>query len=88
MDVMRFVIENQDILQAHQAGHHSLDHLSFGFQRVQLIATALQQGTATLGKLDTLTELEGVVIRNDDFGAVQIAEPGGSVSVEGARTTL
>ena len=72
--VMSLVIEHEDVLQAHQAGHHSLDHLSFGFQRVQFFAAALEQGAAALGKLDALAKLESVVIRDDDLGAIELAE--------------
>src|ERR1035438_1965036 len=72
--VMRLVIEDQDVLQAHQAGHHTLNHLAFSFQRIQRFAAALEQRSPTFRKIETLTKLEGMVIRNDDFGAVQIAE--------------
>src|ERR1022692_3374553 len=60
--VMRLVVEDQDVL------------LAFGFERVQRFAPALEQRASTFRKLEALTKLEGVVIRNDDFGAVQIAE--------------
>ena len=70
--VMRLVIEHEDVLQAHQAGHHPLDHLSFGFQRIQLLPATLEQGSAALGKLDALAKLEGVVVGDDDLGAIDV----------------
>ena len=69
--VMRLVVEHQDVLHAHQVGHHPLEHLPFGFQRVQFLAAALEQGTAAFGKLDALAQLEGVVVGDDDLGAVE-----------------
>ena len=72
--VMRLVVEHQDVLQAHQVGHHPLDHLPFGFERVQLLAAALEQGSAALGKLHALAQLEGVVVGDDDLGALEVAE--------------
>ena len=40
--VVRLVVEHEDVLQAHQVGHDPLEHLAFGFQRVQLLAVALE----------------------------------------------
>ena len=39
---MRLVVEDEDVLHAHQVGHHALEHLAFGFQRVQFLACALE----------------------------------------------
>jgi hypothetical protein len=50
--VVRLVVEHEDVLQAHQVGHDPLDHLAFGFQRVQFFAAALEQGRPPFGKLD------------------------------------
>ena len=36
--VVRLVVDDEDVLHAHQVGHHALEHLAFGFQRVQLLA--------------------------------------------------
>ena len=36
--VVRLVVEDEDVLHAHQVGHDALDHLAFGFQRVQFLA--------------------------------------------------
>ncbi len=35
---------------------------------------ALEQGAAAFGKLDALAKLEGVVIGDDDLGAIDVAE--------------
>ena len=72
--VMSLIVEHQDVLQAHEARHHPLDHLPFGFQRVQLFAATLEQGAPALRKLHTLTKLEGMVVRDHDLGAVEIAK--------------
>ena len=72
--VMGLVVEDKDVLHAHQVGHDPLDHLPFGFQRVQLLAAALEQRAAALGKLDALAQLEGVVVGDDDLGAVHVVQ--------------
>ncbi len=33
--VMGLVVEDQDVLHAHEVGHDALDHLAFGFQGVR-----------------------------------------------------
>ena len=33
--VVRLVVEDEDVLHAHQVGHDALDHLAFGLQRVE-----------------------------------------------------
>ena len=46
--VVRLVVEHEDVLHAHQVGHDTLDHLAFGFERVQFIAGApCEQGPST-----------------------------------------
>ena len=37
-----FVVDGQDVLHAHQVGHHPLQHLAFGFERIEFLATTLQ----------------------------------------------
>ena len=39
--VVRLVVEDDDVLHAHQLGHDALEHLAFGFQRVELLAARL-----------------------------------------------
>ena len=41
--VVRLVVEDEDVLHAHQVGHDALDHLALGLERVQRLAAALQQ---------------------------------------------
>ena len=73
--VMRLVVEDEDVLHAHQVGHDALEHLAFGFQRVQLLAAApLKQLAPAFGQLDALAQLEGVVVGDDDLGAVDVVE--------------
>ena len=73
--VVGFVVDDKHIAQAHKVWHHALEHLAFGFQRVERInAPALQQQTAAFGQLHALARLEGVVIGDDDLGALQVAE--------------
>ena len=55
-------------------GHHTLDHLAFRFQSGQCLATALQQPASAFRKLHSLPKFEGVVVRDHDLGAVQIAQ--------------
>ncbi len=73
--VVRLVVDDEDVLHAHQVGHHALDHLAFGFQRVQFLAgAALQELAAALGQFDALAQLEGVVVGDDDLGPVHVVE--------------
>ena len=73
--MVRFVVEDHDILHPHQVRHDALDHLAFGFLRVERVTCpALQELTAALGKLDALAQLEGVVVRDDDLGPFDILE--------------
>ena len=42
---MRFIIQGHDVFHAHQFGQDALEHLAFGFQRIQVFtAPALEQG--------------------------------------------
>ena len=71
---MRLVVERHDVLHAHQARHDPLQHLPLALQRVQLRAAALQQGAAAARDVLGLARHEGVVVGDDDVGAVQVAE--------------
>ena len=46
--VMRLVVEDQDVLHAHQVGHDALEHLAFGFEGLEFVAAALEQRAAAL----------------------------------------
>ena len=73
--VVRLVVEHEDVLHAHQVGHHALEHLAFGFERVRVPRRApLKQRAAACGKLDALAQLEGVVVGDDDLGPVHVVE--------------
>ena len=71
---MRFVVEHDDLLHAHQVRHDPLKHLPLGLLRGQLLAPALKKRATALRKIKRLSELEGVVIRDDDLGTIEIAE--------------
>ena len=47
--VVRLIIENHDILHAHEFGHHPLQHLPLGLQSCERITSSLKQGTPTSG---------------------------------------
>ena len=49
--VMRLVVEDDDVLQPHQVAAGALQHLAFGFERVQRGAAPLQQRAPGLGHL-------------------------------------
>ena len=69
---MRLVVEHEDVLHAHQLGHHALEHLAFGFQRLQLVAVRpWSSARPPVGQLEPLAELEGVVVGDDDLGPVR-----------------
>ena len=72
--MVRFVVDDQDVLQAHEFRHHPLQHLPLGFERVQRLTSALEQGTTASGELHPFATLEGVVVGDDDLGALQIAQ--------------
>ena len=38
--VVRLVVEDEDVLHAHQLGHDPLEHLAFGLERVERLARA------------------------------------------------
>jgi hypothetical protein len=73
--MVRFVVDGQDVLHAHEVGHHALKHLAFSFLRVEVITrAALKQGAASRGKFDAFAKLEGVVVGDDDLGPIHIVE--------------
>jgi hypothetical protein len=73
--VMRFVVDDEDVLHAHQVGHHALEHLAFGFERLGFFAAAaLEQLPSALGQIDALAHLEGVIVGDDDLGAFHVVE--------------
>ncbi|SFL58324.1 hypothetical protein SAMN05421863_100180 [Nitrosomonas communis] len=66
---MRFIIENEDVFHAHEFRHDALDHLAFVFSGLEIAASAaLQQGAVAFGKCHTLTQLESMIVGDDDLG--------------------
>ena len=73
--VMRLVVDDEDVLHAHQVRHYALEHLPFSLLRVQFLAAAtLQKLPSTLGQVHALAELEGVVVGDNDLGPVYFVE--------------
>ena len=73
--VVRFVVQDRDVFEAHQIRHDALDHLTFGFQRLQaLAAAALEQRAGSLGDVHSFARFECVVVGDDDLGGLDIAE--------------
>jgi len=73
--VVGFVVEYDDVLQAHEIGHHALDHLAFGFERVELLADAtLEQLPTPFGEFEFFAAFERVEIGDDDLCACDIIE--------------
>ena len=68
------VVQNENVLHAHQARHHPLQHLPLGLHGNEVGTAALQQGAGTLGELHSLAQLEAMEIGNDDLGPVEIAQ--------------
>jgi hypothetical protein len=67
--VVRLVVEDEDVLHAHQLGHDALEHLAFGLQRLQLSPRQPSSSSRVpFGQLESLAQLEGVVVGDDDLG--------------------
>jgi hypothetical protein len=73
--VMRLVIEHHDVFHTHQVRHDTLEHLPFAFERVDGVTmTTFQKGSVAFGKFEPLSELESVIVGDDDFGALYVVE--------------
>ena len=73
--MMRLVIDDEDVLHAHQLGHDALEHLAFGFGGDDLIAgAALEQLSPAFGNIDALAQLEGVIVGDDDLGTAYVVQ--------------
>jgi hypothetical protein len=73
--VVRLIIDDENVLHAHQVRHDPLNHLAFGFERIQFLAdTTLQELPTALGQIEALARLEGVEVRDDDLRPVHIIE--------------
>ena len=73
--MVRLVVEHEDVLDAHQVRHDTLEHLAFGFSGVQLVAsTTLEQRASAADSSMRSRNLKGVVVGDDDLGAVHVVE--------------
>ena len=73
--VVRLIVDDHDVLQAHQVGHDALKHLSFSLNRLQRLFTpAFQCGSRSLRDVRSFAKLEGVVVRDDDLGPVEVGQ--------------
>lgn len=70
-----FVIQDEDVFQAHQFGHDPLDHLAFRLKRVDFFARpALEKLAAASGYFHPIARFERVVIGDDDLGPLQVGQ--------------
>ena len=73
--MVRLVVDDHEVLDAHQLRHHALKHLSLGLDGLhRLAAPPFDRRTRATGHTDRLAELEGVVVGDHDLGAVQIGQ--------------
>ena len=73
--VMGLVVEDHDVLHAHQVGNDPLEHLAFRFERVRVFPAATsQEGTSAFRQGHPFTPLEGVKVRDYDLRAVDIRD--------------
>ena len=71
--VVRLIIDDEDVLHAHQVGHHALEHLTVGLLNVQFLPSSTSKElAATLRDVDALTKFESMVVGDDDLGALHI----------------
>ena len=73
--MVRLVIDDENVLHAHQVGHHTLEHLTLGFLRVQFLPTApLQELASAFRQVDALARFEGVVVCDYNLGPFHVFE--------------
>jgi hypothetical protein len=73
--MMRFIIENDDVLQTRQVAHDALDHLAVVFARFQRFARSpFDQGPASRRDLQSFAQHERMKIRDDDFRPLDIIQ--------------
>ena len=72
--VVGLVVQHQDVLHAHELGHHAAQHPAFGFPGVGRGAAALEERPASLRDLDALPAPEGVVVGDDDLRPVEVGQ--------------
>ena len=69
--VVGFVVQDQNVLRAHELGHHSLQHLAFGLASIERQAPPLKKCPAYLRDLNSFPAPEGVVVGDDNLRPVQ-----------------
>ena len=72
--VVGLVVQHQDVLHAHEFGHHPPQHPAFGLPGVGRGATALEERPAALRDLEALPAPEGVVVGDDDLRPVEVGQ--------------
>ena len=72
--VVGLVVQDDEPLQAHQLGHHALQHLAVGLAGRDRRSAPLQERPPPGRQLEGLAALEGVVVRDDDAGLLEVAE--------------
>ena len=71
---MGFVVYHEDVLHAHQVGHHPLEHLPLCLLGLQLLAAALQKPARACRDFQSLPQHERVVVRDDDLRPLHVFE--------------
>ena len=73
--VVGLVVDGHDVFHAHEVRHDPLDHLTFGFQRLDVLSrAAFQKETSTFGNFDSFAELEGMVVGDDNLRLADVIE--------------
>ena len=71
--MVRLVIDDENVLHAHEVGHDALEHLPFRFQRIQFVTTTpLKKLAPAFRQVDTLTKFESVIVGDDDLGSIHL----------------
>ena len=72
--MMCLVVDDDDVLEAHQFFGDAPDHLAFGFLRRNRRVATLQKRAPDLVDLQNLPKLERVVVGDDDFCLVDVVQ--------------
>ena len=73
--VMGLVVEDEDVLHAHQLRHHTPKHLALGLQSLELLARlAPQQFACALRDLKLFAQPKGVVVGDDDHRLLHVVQ--------------
>jgi hypothetical protein len=52
--MVRLIVQDKNVLEAHEFRHYPLDHLAFGFESLQRFATALKQAASSFRKFHSI----------------------------------